>query len=398
MILSSSVYNIMLAIAKKDSRGQGFNIDEYNDVASLVNMELYNFYVSRYEIDSTISGIISPLKVRGANITLSNGAGRLPGVFDRAAGNPVFTYPTGVITATATVTIVNNATAKLKITSPNHGLKTGDVITATGLSVHTVTAKAINFIDANSFWVDVNYTGADVLTNALWTLSGAGYKEIDMVTEAELSSRYTNSLTVPSRHNPVYVLDGNVSAAISAFATGGAGLLVATSTAHGLEAGNIVTISGSAVTAYNGTYVILSKNANDFTVSGTYTAPATATWTCNEYNQITVVPATISSAILNYIKLPSVPFLDYYVNSSGVIVYLTEGAKQVNVPAGAIYRTGTVGGSAVYVDSATVNWVWDKSVLPQLLYSMLQKLAINLENQGVVAVAMQEELKEESQV
>ena len=45
MILSHKVYETALALVKKDVRGSGFNLDEFNNVAALVNMELYNVYI-----------------------------------------------------------------------------------------------------------------------------------------------------------------------------------------------------------------------------------------------------------------------------------------------------------------------------------------------------------------
>lgn len=398
MIRSEDVFNITLGLLKKDARGQGFGQDEFNHISSLVNMELYNAYVAKYETDAIVSKIMAPFKVRNATLMLTSGVAKLPGVYDRLAGNPTIAYPWGSITATASVTIVNNANAKLKITSPRHNLKNGDVISATGLSVHNVTSKEVRVIDRDSFWVDVNWTGVDVLTNAAWTMATAERKEVDMITELEYSARVGDSNLKPTIANPVSVLDSNVSAFISAFASGGAGLVSATSTAHGLITGMTVTIASSTVSAYNGTYVVTVTGVNTFTFAGTYTATGTATWTCYELTQITVYPATLTSINVNYLKLPPVPFLDYYVNSTGLIVFMAEGAKQVNIPTGAEYRTGIVGGAAVYVDSATVNWGWDKSVLPHIIYTILSKAGLNMQDMNTINLAIAEEAKEEARV
>jgi len=398
MIRSEDVFNITLGLLKKDARGQGFGQDEFNHISALVNMELYNSYVSKYEVDATVSDILAPFKVRNTSVTLTSGLARLPGVFDRLAGNPTIAYPWGVITATATVAIVNNATAKLKITSPRHNLKDGDIVTATGLSVHTVTSEAIKVIDRDNFWVDVNWTGVDVLTNAAWTLAGAERKQVDMVGELEYSVRVGDANLKPTIANPVAVVDSNVNASITAFADAGGGLVTATSASHGLTTGMTITISASTVSAYNGTYPITVTGTNTFTFPGTYTATGTATWTCYELSQITVYPATLTSVNVNYLKLPPVPFLDYYVASTGLIVFLDEGAKQVNVPAGAEYRTGTAGGPAVYVDSATVNWGWDKDVLPHIIYAILSKAGLNIQDMNTINLAIAEETKEEAQV
>jgi DNA/RNA endonuclease YhcR with UshA esterase domain len=398
MIRSEDVYLITLELLKKDVRGQGMNIDAFNSISALVNMELYNSYVSKYEGSATVSDIMAPFKVRDTTITLAAGKARLPGVYDRLAGNPTIAYPWGVVTATATVTIVNNPTAKLKITSPNHNLRDGDIVTVTGISVHTVTAQAVHVIDENNFWVNVTYAGADVLTAAAWTLSGAERKQVDMVTELEYSARVGDAALKPTIANPIAVLDGNVTGSITAFANGGAGVVIATSTAHGLTSGMTVVISGSSVAAYNGTYPITVTGTGTFTFAGTWSATGTATWTCTELSQITVYPSTLISVVVNYLKFPPVPLLDYYVASTGIITFLAEGAKQVNVPAGAVYRTGTVGGAAVYVDSATLNWGWDKDVLPHIIYSILQKEGLNIADMNTINLAIAKETKEEAEV
>jgi hypothetical protein len=397
MIRSEDVYSITLGLLKKDARGQGFGIDEFNHISALVNMELWNTYVSKYEVDATVSDILAPFKVRDATLALSGGKARFPGAFDRLAGNPTVAHPWGVITATATVTIVNIPTAKLKITSPRHGLKSGDVITATGLSVHIVTSEAINVIDRDNFWVDVDYAGADALTSAAWTLAGAERKEVDMVSELEYSSRVGDVLLKPTIANPVALIDGNVSASITAFANPGGGLITATSTAHGLTTGMTVTISGSTVPTYDGTYPIRVTGPNTFMFSGTWSATGTATWTCPELTQITVYPITLTSINLGYLRFPDTPFLDYYVTSAGLVVYLTEGDRGVSVPAGAEYRTDPVVGPAT-VDSLTRNWQWDRDVLPHIIYAILQKAGMNIQDMNTINMAIAEENKEEAQV
>ena len=397
MIDSREVYETVLALAKKDSRGASFNVDEYNSVCKLVNAELWNSYVSKYEVDATVSDILAPFKVRNTNITLTVGMARLPGVFDRLAGNPTIAYPWGAITLTGTVTVVNNANAKVKITSPKHNLKNGDVITATGLSVHTVTSKAITVIDRDSFWVDVNWTGTDVLTNAAWTLTGAERKQVDMVGELEYSVRVGDANLKPTIANPVAVIDSNVTGSISAFASGGAGLVSATSASHGLTTGMTVTVTGVSTTVYDGTYPITVTGTSTFTFTGTYTVTGTATYACSDLTQITVYPATLTSINVNYLKFPPVPFLDYYVTSAGLIVFLAEGAKPVSIPAGAEYRTGTAGPTTV--NSATVNWAWSSdNSLPSIIYSILQKIGINMESINLTQLSTQLNAKEEAQV
>ena len=207
MIQASTVYDTALALAKKDQRGGSFNIEEYNNIAALVNMELYNTYLSKYESGMAVTDALLHLKTRNTTLTLTAGQAWLPSHADRLAGNPWMTHPWGVITETSEVDVVNWPDTKVKVTSPDHGLKDGAVVTCTGLSIHVITSKAIHYIDKDSFWVDVDYAAADTLTAAAWTVVGASYKEVDMLTEEELSVRWADHLTKPMIQNPVAVLD-----------------------------------------------------------------------------------------------------------------------------------------------------------------------------------------------
>lgn len=56
-----------------------------------------------------------------------------------------------------------------------------------------------------------------------------------------------------------------------------------TSTSHGFQTGDVVTISGATQSNYNGTFVIANATADtfDFTVVGTPTTPSTGTAVAN---------------------------------------------------------------------------------------------------------------------
>jgi hypothetical protein len=417
MIKASTVYDTALALAKKDQRGNSFNIEEFNNVSALVNMELYNFYVSKYENGAEISDAMTPFKVRNRTITLTAGVGSIPAEVDKLAGNPWVAHPWGVVTATGTVDVVNWPDEKVKVTSPDHGLKDGAVVTVTGLSIHTITAKAIHYIDKNSFWVDVNYAAPDVLTSAVWTVVGASYKEVDMVTEEELSVRWADHLTKPTIQNPVAVLDtSSQSLTVTTFGVGGdkyTGYPWVHVHSHGLKVGDIVEFynvldgGGVATVFYNaavqGGYRVLYVHDNDnFVFDETYSAiPQSATMIAYGVTRINVYPTTIPSVIINYLRYPRTPFLDYYVDSNYAIHYLDEYNAYIEtsytLAAGDVYRDGTSTlGTVVY--SWTVNWEWDEDLLPQIVYMILQKMGINLENMSVAQIATQLDVKEQSQV
>jgi len=64
---------------------------------------------------------------------------------------------------------------------------------------------------------------------------------------------------------------------ITAVADVGGGKVKITSTAHGLEDGDIITITGT--TSYNGEFTISNKTSNDFEIVSSFVATETGTWT-----------------------------------------------------------------------------------------------------------------------
>ncbi|MBN2843571.1 MAG: hypothetical protein JXM68_10795 [Sedimentisphaerales bacterium] len=445
MIASQTVYDTCLALAKKDQRGLSFNINEYNKVAALVNTELYNFYVNKYESGLSVADALIHLKLRSQTLTLTDGQAWLHPDADRLAGSPWTAHPWGVVTATEEVTVINDPDTKVRVTSPNHGLKDGDVVTVTGLSTHVITDEAIHYIDKNSFWVDVDYSAADVLTSAAWTVDGASYKGIDIVTEQELSSRWADHLTKPSIENPVAVLDtgdiewwvdGDVILGVTgsgntfSIYNGYVAIAIAKSPSAqpsppvyplGVKTGDIITIwggtngSGDARSCFNGHHRVVALDFTDISPTTSYdsfylpdlpsggcaplTEPTFAYFKLYDRKRINVYPTTIPTIYVNYIIRPVTPYLDYYVNDTTYeIVYLDKRQELPNFAVGYTYRDGTAGDGATDLESITENWEWDQDLLPQIVYMILQKMGINLENMGVAQIASQLNAKEESQV
>jgi len=443
MILAQTVYDTCLALAKKDQRGNSFSIEEYNNIAALVNMELYNFYLSKYESGMAVTDALLRLKTRNVALTLSSGQAWLPGSADRLAGNPWIAHPWGTITATATVDVVNWTDAKVKITSPDHGLKDGAVVTCTGLSTHVVTSKAIHYIDRDNFWVDVNYAAPDVLTSAAWTVVGASYKEVDLVTEEEISTRWEDHLTKPTIQNPVAVLDTGdpviwvstdviiplLDSGHSFYAYGAMPLHVGISVRDtplnsippgpiplGLETGDLITLyggtdgAGTAKNGYDGTHIVTHVPRPTPTSTSEYmqlpnllwavpNAPSFAYLKVYNRKRINVYPTTIPTVNISYISFPLTPFLDWYVNDTTyTITYLSQGEILTDQAAGYTYRDGTATDGATDFTSITQDWEWDDDLLPQIVYMMLQKMGINLENISVAQISTQLNAKEESQV
>lgn len=75
----------------------------------------------------------------------------------------------------------------------------------------------------------------------------------------------------------VLCLTSHVSAAISAFASGGTGLVTVTSAGHGLSAGDEVRISGTV--SYNGVYTVSAPTEDTFKIAATFVATGTGVWT-----------------------------------------------------------------------------------------------------------------------
>ena len=438
MIAARTVYDTCLALAKKDQRGRAFNIDEYNKVAALVNMELYNYYVGRYESGIGVTEALLRLKVRNETLALTAGQAWLSNLADRIVGNPTIVHPWGPVTATASVTVINKPDAKVKVTAPNHGLKDGAVVTCTGLSEHAITSEAIHFIDKNNFWVDVDWVAADTLTSASWTLDDSSYKEVDMVTEEELSAMWADANLKPTIHNPVYVLDMDEpvwwvdSDAVSGVPQSGNGFMIYNSyvgiafdltptndtappiSPINLKTGDVIAIYGGTKGVGNitGYHRIIVPNTLDITLSqnfevvympdlpsATFTAPTFAYVRLPQRKRINVYPTTIPSVNVSYLIKPATPFLDYYVNDTTyVITYLDKRQKLVNFAAGNTYRDGTAGDGIIDIDSITEDWQWDEDMLPQIVYMMLQKMGINLENMTVAQLATQLNAKEEANV
>lgn len=117
----------------------------------------------------------------------------------------------------------------------------------------------------------------------------------------------------------------------------------------------------------------------------------------NEIVQIRVTPTTITNVWIDYIKSVTVPFLDYYISSTNYnYTFLSETATPQSLPAGYVYRTGTVGGAGVTVASQTVNIDWDEGDLSTLLSKLVYRVGKQYPDQGLVETSMAEQAKAEA--
>jgi len=86
--------------------------------------------------------------------------------------------------------------------------------------------------------------------------------------------------------------------------------------------------------------------------------------------QVRVMPTTIASIYVNYLRMSNVPFLDYYMDNATLQpTYMIEG-ETVSMAAAYTYRDGTVGVKA----STTVDWEWGADELPLIVAYFLEAI------------------------
>jgi hypothetical protein len=87
-----------------------------------------------------------------------------------------------------------------------------------------------------------------------------------------------NGVEVDKRYYSAYDACFEISRNITAVADAGGGNITITSTGHALYAGDVITIAGT--TSYNGTFTVVTRtDANNFTVTATFVATETGTFT-----------------------------------------------------------------------------------------------------------------------
>ncbi len=111
-------------------------------------------------------------------------------------------------------------------------------------------------------------------------------------------------------------------------------------------------------------------------------------------SQIQVYPTTIASVSINYLRLPIVPVLDYYINANGTYTYLDEDATNITIPAGAIYSDGVTTNPST-VNSLTKNFEWHEHQTDIIINMILQKAGIVLGDQTAIQYGIAKQTKEE---
>ena len=112
----------------------------------------------------------------------------------------------------------------------------------------------------------------------------------------------------------------------------------------------------------------------------------------NEDLTINVAPTSIANIWIDYLRVPTTPYLDWYVNNLTYnYTFLAETAVAQTVPLGSTYRDGTAG--IANVTSLTVNLEWSDEDLPLIMAKLREKVGIQLPDQLLIETANINEAK-----
>lgn len=242
--------------------------------------------------------------------------------FQDAAGTTP--YPSG------NVTNATNATP-IVITSPNHGLTTGNVVTVSGVAGNTAANGAFNVtvIDANTFSLDGSAGNGAYTSGGFWT-TGGGPVGISTARDTILTGT-TSAGYLDFVRSQILSLNTNASPFLESYATTpntqsmpitdatNATPIVITSANHGLTTGAVVSISGvGGNAAANGIFTVTVVDANTFSLdgstgSGAYTSGGA--WSAYSVPLRLVSPKDVVEALPNTSTDPLNTYFDSTLDS-----------------------------------------------------------------------------------
>jgi len=112
--------------------------------------------------------------------------------------------------------------------------------------------------------------------------------------------------------------------------------------------------------------------------------------------QIRVSPTTATKIWIDYLKVLTVPFLDYMIKDDTYVrTYFAETATLQSVPLGYTYRDGTVGGATVTITSLTKNLKWDDGDLSLIITKLVNRVAKQLPDELLLQTSAVEQAKSE---
>lgn len=107
-----------------------------------------------------------------------------------------------------------------------------------------------------------------------------------------------------------------------------------------------------------------------------------------------VYPTTITgNVIINYLREPQTPYLDYYINDTTLVRTFLDEAEVVVIPVGSTYSDGTAGDGATPVTSDSMDWEWSDSELAEILSMFCSMLGITYPDQVLLQGGNAEEIK-----
>lgn len=104
-------------------------------------------------------------------------------------------------------------------------------------------------------------------------------------------------------------------------------------------------------------------------------------------SKIYVLPSTIDSITILYLRTPTTPYFDYYYDANLNIQYLTAGQSYA-LQAGETYRDGTTAGTK---SSISVELEWEDLDKIKILHRILTKFGVSMDEQLVAQYATSKE-------
>lgn len=97
MLYSYHVYETLLSTIRKDKRGKSVTVEEFNDIAPLVNEAVFSKYYSQFESTPENTNKMSYFRVFGEPVAIALGIGSLPARYYAMSGSPYYTDAGGVV-------------------------------------------------------------------------------------------------------------------------------------------------------------------------------------------------------------------------------------------------------------------------------------------------------------
>jgi hypothetical protein len=118
----------------------------------------------------------------------------------------------------------------------------------------------------------------------------------------------------------------------------------------------------------------------------------------SENLQIRVTPTTITDIWIDYLKVLTVPYLDYYVNNTTlVLTFLSETGTLQAIPVGSTYRDGSAGTGVATTVSLTNNFDWSGDELGLIITKLTNRLAKQLPDELLLRTSNAEQAKSDAE-